>query len=178
MIRDLEKRVCALSTGEPWRRTSCAARQPSFCSSTNHQSRITNHDFRLFPESRIPNPPSRLSNGFSLIEVLIALAVIALALLALTRTASVQVQAFDGLRERTLAGWVAANVLTDTRIASALPATGRSDGRVELAGRAWRWTREVQSTPNAEIRRIEIRVFAAEADAASATLTGFAGTAL
>ncbi len=118
------------------------------------------------------------SRGFSLIEVLIALAVVALALLALTRTANIQVQSFDALRERTLAGWVAADVLTDTRLASAFPATGRSDGRMQLAGRDWRWTRDVQATPNAEIRRIDISVFLGETHAPSATISGFAGSAL
>ena len=117
-------------------------------------------------------------HGFTLIEVLIALAVIALALLALTRTASMQVRDFDALRERTLAGWVAANALTETRLASPFPATGRSDGHMQLAGREWRWTREVLATQNAEIRRIDIRVFDGESIQPSATLSGFAGTAL
>jgi general secretion pathway protein I len=121
---------------------------------------------------------SRICRGFTLIEVLIALAVIAIALLALTRAASVQVQSFDGLRERSLAGWVAANVLTETRLATTFPPTGRSDGRMQLAGRDWRWTRDVQPTPNSEIRRIEISIFAGEAREPSATLSGFAGTAL
>lgn len=118
------------------------------------------------------------SRGFTLIEVLIALAVIAIALLALTRTASIEVQSFDGLRERTLAGWVAADVLGDTRLATPFPATGRSDGRMQLAGRDWRWTREVKPTPDAEIRRIDIAVFLGDAQASSATLTGFAGQAV
>lgn len=116
--------------------------------------------------------------GFTLIEVLIALAVIALALLALTRTANVQVQAFDALRERTLAGWVAADVLTDTRLAGAFPATGHSDGHLQLAARDWRWTRDVQATPNAEIRRIDIQVFLGDASEPSAALSGFSGTGL
>ena len=108
--------------------------------------------------------------------MLVALAVVALALLGLTRTAALQVRDFDALRERTLAGWVAANVLTETRLASSLPATGRSDGRVEFAARAWRWTRDVSATPDPEIRRIEMRVFAGEAKAMrSASLSGFAG---
>ncbi len=113
--------------------------------------------------------------GFTLIEVLIALAVVALALLALTRTAALEVRDFDALRERTLAGWVAANVLADARVSGALPATGRSDGRVELGGRAWRWTRDVSATPDAEIRRIDVRVFAGEATDSVANLSGFAG---
>lgn len=118
------------------------------------------------------------ARGFTLIEVLIALAVVALALLALTRTASVQVQSFDALRERTLAGWAAANALTETRLANTFPPTGRSDGRTRLAGRDWRWTRDVQATPDAGIRRIDIRVFAGESNEPSATLSGFAGQAL
>ena len=113
--------------------------------------------------------------GFTLIEVLIALAVVALALLALTRTAALEVRDFDALRERTLAGWVAANVLADARVSGALPATGRNDGRVELGGRAWRWTRDVSATPDAEIRRIDVRVFAGEATDSVANLSGFAG---
>ena len=59
----------------------------------------------------------RRDAGFTLIEVLIALVVVAVALLALSRAASVQTSNFDALRERTLAGWVAANVLADARIA-------------------------------------------------------------
>lgn len=120
----------------------------------------------------------RRVRAFTLIEVLVALAVVALALLALSRTASVQVQAFDGLRERTLAGWVAANVLAETRLAAAFPATGRGDGRVRFAGRDWRWTREVQATPEAAVRRIDVRVFRADERAPSASLSGFAGEGL
>ncbi len=114
--------------------------------------------------------------GFTLIEVLIALAVIAIALLALVRAASVQVQSFDALRERSLAGWVAANVLAETRLASTLPATGSSDGKLEFAGHGWRWEREVKATPVPQIRRIDIRVFIGEANAPSAALSGFTGT--
>jgi len=118
------------------------------------------------------------ARGFTLIEVLIALAVIALALLALTRTASLQVRDFDALRERTLAGWVATDVLTDTRLASPFPATGRSDGHLQLAGRNWRWTRDVKATQDEEIRRIDVLVFAGDTQQPSASLSGFAGTAL
>jgi general secretion pathway protein I len=116
--------------------------------------------------------------GFTLIEVLVALAVVALALLGLTRTAALEVRDFDALRERTLAGWVAANVLADARLATALPSTGRSDGHVEFASRQWRWTRDVRATPDPELRRIDIQVFAGQAREPSASLSGFAGAAV
>ncbi len=120
----------------------------------------------------------RAPHGFTLIEVLIALAVVALALLALTRTAALEVRDFDMLRERTLAGWVAANVLAEARVSGALPPAGTSDGRVELGGRAWHWRREVSATADADIRRIDIRVYAGEATDPVASLSGFAAATL
>jgi general secretion pathway protein I len=116
----------------------------------------------------------RARRGFTLIEVLIALAVVALALLGLTRVAALQVRDFDALRERTLAGWVAANVLEETRLAAAMPSTGRSDGRVELAARSWRWTRDVSTTPDPSVRRVDIKVFEGESKEPVASLSGFA----
>ena len=111
--------------------------------------------------------------GLPLLEVLIALVVVSLALLALTRTAGGQVSSFDGLRERTLAGWVAANVLSETRITTTLPAVGRRDGRVRLGNRDWRWTLEVKATDDADMRRLDVVVFAADSSEPSASLTGF-----
>lgn len=111
--------------------------------------------------------------GFTLLEVLVALVVVALALLALTRTAGGQVQAFAALRDRTLAGWVAANVLSETRLATPLPPTGRRDGRVRFADRDWRWTLEVKATENTQIRRLDVAVFTSEDKQPLATLTGF-----
>lgn len=116
----------------------------------------------------------RRMRGFTLIEVLIALVVVALALLALTQTASSQVRAFDGLRERTLAGWVAANVLSETRLATPMPPIGRSNGRARFADRDWRWTLDVAATEDAAIRRMDVAVRLGDAEGASASLTGFA----
>jgi general secretion pathway protein I len=111
--------------------------------------------------------------GFTLLEVLIALVVVSLALLALTQTAGGQVRAFDALRERALAGWVAANVLSETRIATPLPPVGKRDGRTRFANRDWRWTLEVKSTPNGSVRRLDVLVFAGEEKQPSASMTGF-----
>lgn len=126
---------------------------------------------------RSPRCAAAAPRGFTLLEVLVALAVVALALLALTRTASLGVRDFDGLRERSLAGWVAANVLAETRLATPLPAPGRSDGQVEMAGRRWYWTRDIQPTPNTRIRRVDIGVATQRGGVASASITGFAEAA-
>ncbi len=110
-----------------------------------------------------------------MLEVLVGLLVLALALLALTRTAATQVQAFGDLRERTLAGWLAADVLAETRLAS-FPATGKSDGKRKFAGRDWRWQLNVEATDVATVRRLDVRIFEAVDNATPLVeLVGFSG---
>ena len=119
--------------------------------------------------------PAR-DGGFTLLEVLVAVFVLALALLALMRTAAVQVDAFGDLRARTLAGWLAENLLAETRLASALPATGSSSGRRRFGDADWRYEVRVQGTDVPTIRRIDVRVFAGDdREHAVAQLYGFAG---
>jgi general secretion pathway protein I len=119
------------------------------------------------------------ARGFTLIEVLVGLLVLALALLALTRTAGSQVHNFGLLRERTLAGWLAEDVLTETRLASHFPAVGSSDGQRQFAGRQWRWQLDVQATDVATIRRLQVRVFNAEdRNSPVAEINGFSGEEL
>lgn len=114
--------------------------------------------------------------GFTLLEVLIGLLVLAIALLALTRTASIQAQQFADLRERTIAGWLAQDVLAETRLANPFPPTGSSNGARRFGLRDWRWDVRVQGTDVATIRRIDVRVFsAADRDTPLAQLAGFAG---
>ncbi|MBU6199386.1 MAG: type II secretion system minor pseudopilin GspI [Xanthomonadaceae bacterium] len=118
----------------------------------------------------------RRQRGFTLLEVLIALLVLALALLALSRTAANQVDTFGALRERTLAGWLAADVLAQTRLATPFPAIGTSDGRRRYGGRDWRYDVVVQGTPVTAIRRIDVHVYAPDDPKSPiATLTGFGG---
>ncbi|MEZ5462571.1 type II secretion system minor pseudopilin GspI [Dokdonella sp.] len=112
-------------------------------------------------------------SGFTLLEVLIALVVVSLALLALTRTAGGQVGSFDSLRERTLAGWVAANVLSETRLATPFPPTGVRDGRVRFANRDWRWRMEIKATDDRDMRRLDVLVYLGDAREPSAGLSGF-----
>lgn len=116
--------------------------------------------------------------GFTLIEVMIALVVVALAMLALTRLAAVEIQNTDALRERSLAGWIAANAITETRLSNAFPSTGIRDGRGRYANMDWRWRIDVKATPDERIRRIDVSVFLGESKEPSASLSGFAGADL
>jgi len=119
---------------------------------------------------------NRRARGFTLLEVLIALAVVALVLVALVRTAGTAARALERERDVTLATWVAANVLAEQRIAGGVPALGRREGSQRLGARDWRWQSVVQATDEPAIRRIDVRVYAdAATEDSVATLSGFAG---
>jgi general secretion pathway protein I len=115
-------------------------------------------------------------SGFTLLEVLIALAVIALALVALVRTAGVGADALAHERETTLASYVAANVLADVRLREIFPPTGKREGYQRQGARDWRWELVVQGTSEPALRRLDVRVFhSGEASDPVFTLVGFAG---
>jgi general secretion pathway protein I len=119
------------------------------------------------------------SRGFTLLEVLIGLLVLAIALIALTRTAAVQADQFARLRERTIASWLAQDLLAETRLGNPFPPTGSSDGTRRFGARDWRWEVRVQASDVPTIRRIDVRVAsAAEPEAPLAQLTGFTGQEL
>jgi len=116
------------------------------------------------------------AHGFTLLEVLIGLVVLSLALLALTRTAALQVDALGQLRDRTMAGWLAQDLLAETRIGNPFPPVGTSNGTRRFGPAEWRWEMNVQPTQVATIRRIDVRVFAeADRDTPLAQLSGLAG---
>ncbi len=118
--------------------------------------------------------------GFSLLEVVIALAVLALALAALIGTSGNAASHAAHLRDRTLAHWVAMNVLTDYRLERPWPPIGRREGTAELAGRRWHWQATVAATPEPDMRRIDVRVRRADdpPDSSLTLLTGFAAKVL
>lgn len=98
------------------------------------------------------------ASGFSLLEVLVALAVLALAMAALIRTAGLQGAGLVDARQRTCAQWVAANVIADARLAGAVPAEGTRDGEMEMGRVRWRWRLTVAPTPVPGVRRLAVEV--------------------
>jgi general secretion pathway protein I len=94
--------------------------------------------------------------GFTLLEVLIALAIVALAVGALLGTVTSSASNVIYLKDKTLAQWVALNRLTEIRIAQVMPDKGRRTGFTEMAGQKWQWESEVIELPVKGLFRIEV----------------------
>lgn len=114
--------------------------------------------------------------GFTLLEVLVALAILAVTLAAVTRAAILMTDSASELKQRTLATWVAQNQLAEHTARGEWPETGIKTGSAEQAGVRFDWEERVTGTPNAAFRRMEIRVYAAgHADRYLAQLIGYLG---
>jgi len=115
------------------------------------------------------------SGGFTLIEVLVALAIISIALLASLRVAGAGTNSVGELRSRLLAGWVAENVLAEQRARGVWLPLGMQRGAVRQGGIEFGWREDVIATPNSLFRRVDVRVFLVHDDArVLAHLVGFA----
>lgn len=118
----------------------------------------------------------RAQRGFSLLEVLIALAVLALALFALSRTAAVAVSSTAHREETLLASGVAANVLAELRLEGNGPAAGRREGQARQGRRDFYWRANIVDTDLPGVMRIEIDVaLDAQRRDQRVRLSGFAG---
>ncbi|MBB5015894.1 type II secretion system minor pseudopilin GspI [Rehaibacterium terrae] len=113
--------------------------------------------------------------GFTLLEVLVALAILAVAMLALVRTASMEAAALIQSREHTHAQWVASNAIAEARLARDLPAQGLREGEETLGGRRWHWQMSIAPTPTPGIRRLDVAVRPDGAREPVLVLTGFVG---
>jgi len=99
-----------------------------------------------------------LQRGFTLMEVLLALAIIALSLPAAIVVVSEVSTSAAQLQDKTFAQWVALNKIAEIRLQEGFPTPGKSDGEAELAGRTWHWVMEIKPTPNKDILQLEASV--------------------
>ncbi len=119
------------------------------------------------------------SAGFTLLELLIAVAVLAIAMAALIGSFGRFAEQASYLRQRTQATWVAHNLLTEQMLRVDWPATGEKSDETTLAEQVWDYRLTVSTTDDRELRRVEVKVYAQGVDAdkaespTAASLTGF-----
>ena len=112
--------------------------------------------------------------GFTLVEVMVALAVVAIAVPALLVALYQQIDNTGYLRDRTLAQMVASNKLTEMRLAIAARRElkkEKADGTLEFADREWFWRSVIEPTEVAKFFRLEVKVAAEEGEKAEPLYT-------
>lgn len=117
---------------------------------------------------------ARRSAGFTLVEVLVALTIVSVALMASLRAIGSLAQGAGDLRARTLAQWSADNRLSRMRVQAEWPAVGSTRFDCSQAGVALECRENVFATPNASFRRVEISVHDPQGGHRLARLVGFA----
>ena len=112
------------------------------------------------------------ARGFTLLEVMVALAVLAMVAAMVHVTLQRHVHNARLLENRALAGWLADTTLAELQLQGAV-VPGSSDVVVEQGGRRWRVRCEIQAA--AELQLVQLRVTEADNEDGGVSLTGFVG---
>ena len=98
------------------------------------------------------------ARGFTLLEVLVALAIFAMVAASVLTASARSLQTAARLEDKTLAMWIADNRLTELQLAEVSAGEGRDQGELEFAGRRWQWQSEIQATSEPRMRRVTLWV--------------------
>ena len=125
----------------------------------------------------------RASAGFTLIEVLVALAIVAIGMAAVLGALSSSAETLLYLRDKTFAQWVALNQIANLRLSGQQTPAGNSTGDIDFAGRSWHWRQEVTATQIPGVVRIDVKVRPADVKAGDdngwfTTVSGIQGDAV
>lgn len=96
--------------------------------------------------------------GFTLLEMLVALAVFSLAALALVRLQGVTLRTAADLDSKALGQIVARNLMVDVQSDPVPPSVGEEAGDVENGGRRWHWSRTVKPTDDQRLLQVDLTV--------------------
>ena len=100
----------------------------------------------------------RAERGFTLLEMLVALAVFSLAALALVRLQGVTLRTAADLDSKALGQIVARNLMVEVQTDPLPPSIGEADGDVTNGGRRWHWSRVVKPTDDRRLLQIDLTV--------------------
>ena len=108
--------------------------------------------------SKKMNHKQKYQKAFTLLEVLVALAVLAIGMMTLVKVATQNTIQTAYLKDKTLAQWVAINKVNEVKLLDKWPDTGSSKGSEIMANQEWQWQLKVSTTPDRDIRRLDVDV--------------------
>jgi len=120
--------------------------------------------------AHLQNNARAVQNGFTLVEILVSLAILSIILGALIQTAGANASNAARLRDRAVAEWVASNRLAELQLSESFPEVGSRSGDEEMFGNLWYWKTIVQKVEDDDLRRVDIEVRRDE-DAKNAIIT-------
>ncbi|QTR50559.1 type II secretion system minor pseudopilin GspI [Candidatus Thiothrix anitrata] len=103
---------------------------------------------------------SARQQGFNLIEVLIALLLLGVVISVSVETSMGDIALYKRHLDSTLARWVALNRIAEVQLQGVYPQEGSTKGEVDMGNSRWQWQQEIVATPNKDLRRIVVSVFA------------------
>ena len=121
------------------------------------------------------NRPQHPRNGFTLIEVMLALSIFTLAALAALQVASAHLRSISVIEERTFATMVASNRMAQLHSSEQWPPQNGATGQMMMAERPWHWRQEVVATVTEGLREVTVIVSTEEDGTEAARLVGFVG---
>lgn len=101
---------------------------------------------------------SSYQRGFTLLEILVALAVITIALSAIISEGAQSLNNAAQLRDKTFAHWVALNKVKEWQISDQWPKPGQLRGEMLMAEREWFWRITVRATEDKDVQRLDVEV--------------------
>ena len=116
----------------------------------------------------------RCQRGFTLLEVLVALAIAAVGLGAVSKALYQNIEVADRLGQKMIGTWVASNYLTELQISRAYLSGGSTSDSVDMAGRKWRVEADYTPTGDNQIVRVDVKTYEGDAqDRVAARIFGF-----
>ena len=123
------------------------------------------------PETRVSVRPA----GFTLVEVMVALAIVAFSLTAVAASLGQMIDTANTMRERTYASWIAQNKIAELRLANVVPEVSSSSGETDFANATWAWRTVISETGVENLFRVDVSVSYPGSDEPIRTVSGFIG---
>ncbi len=113
--------------------------------------------------------------GFTLVEVMVALTIVAFSLTAIAASMNQMIDAANAMRDRSYASWIAQNKIAELRLANITPEVSATSGEVDYANGEWSWRAVISETGIENFYRVDVSISHAGSEYVIRTVTGFIG---